>query len=113
MEKNLKNQLKVEELASVDLTDKGFVLSETGERVNVIAGMSRGLGRVTMNTRESIEEGIRDAVQRVYADILPGGINGYIIHTSRPVDPSDWRTDFKDREVETIFSAVKYEKVQK
>ena len=80
--------------------DKGFVLAQTQEPVDIIGGNTT-LSRVVKSdaTSKDIETGVRDVIERVYAEILPDGINGYILHTATPLNP---------REKMLAFSGVRY-----
>jgi len=86
--------------------ERGFVIKDSNEPVEVLGGMTTG--RITKNKSDVIRAGIEDTISRVYAEQVPEGTNGYIIHGSVQLEKVSAIVELEDREVMTHFSAVKY-----
>lgn len=101
------------DLKEIVLTkDKGYVIKETYEPVEILGG-GANLGRVSKDNTTDIEAGIEDAITRVYVEGLPQGTNGYIFHMAVPLGQVSDKVPAEKREVMVAFSAVKYQKKTK
>jgi hypothetical protein len=97
------------DLREIMLTkDNGFVLRASGEPVEILGGVQ--MGRVTKNDPQLVIVGVRDAIERVYADQVPSGTNGYILHMPVLLREHSDRVPEEEREIMTVFSAVVYQK---
>lgn len=68
------------DLKEIALTiDKGFVIRENKKPVKILGGLT-GLAVNTLNKEEFITKNIIDGITRVHAEIIPKGVNGYIIN---------------------------------
>jgi len=101
---------KQKKLTEIVLTaNKGYVIKETNEPVEIIGGCADSFGCFALNDELSITANIEDAIRDGYVHQLPRiRINGYIHHHTFFVD--DDSISESQRRVKVILSAVKYRK---
>lgn len=99
------------DLKEIVLTlDKGYVIKESGERVEILGG-----AHFSVNTRDrdgEIRSEIEDGIQRVNKPDLPEGINGYIINGRAPNGELRLLIPKEERQIRTFYSAVKYKELE-